>query len=135
MEIVRRADRYIVNPVRLPLPSQFLKMTVETLEFRKECRVEEERIEHAYGIMWIEGGDEAGASFPDGGKGPRRHVPSHAGNCEVPNAVLQFHSLTPGHGILESRTSARLSRRSYWAVRTRRAQRYARDRMRLEDSA
>src|SRR5687768_2125818 len=80
VEMIRRTDGDVVNPLfRLTTP-QLLEMAIESFNLVEEPHVEREPIEDADSVMRVGGSDQTIAGVLDRLQMTRRDVPADAGN-------------------------------------------------------
>src|SRR5262245_55294185 len=63
VQVVWRADAQVIETIRLGPAAQFLEMAIESLNLGEEADVKRVLIEHADGIVRIDGGDQPIASL------------------------------------------------------------------------
>jgi hypothetical protein len=66
MQVIRRTNSQIVNPVLFRAAPQFLEMTVKPLDFGEKPGIGKILVQNPYGIVGIDGSDERISSVSDG---------------------------------------------------------------------
>src|SRR3954465_14283409 len=77
MEIIRRADRHVVDLV-VAVASKFVDVAIETLELDKKPRVRKITVDYADGVFRIESHCQRASSIPDRAHVARRDVACRA---------------------------------------------------------
>jgi hypothetical protein len=83
VQVVRRADADVLDPLALGAATQLLEVAVEALDLGEEARLEEVLVEHAHRVVRVGGGHQAVAGVADGLEVTRRHEAGGANEGEV----------------------------------------------------